>query len=115
LLVKRDATGQALYAARSYRPGDIVVDFAEVEWRTQRDRHTVQHPTGAHIFHPVLAMVSHGCEPNCEIQVVGRMLVASRPIGSGEAISFDYARTETRFVQPFACLCGSRHCRGRIG
>jgi hypothetical protein len=114
LIVKRDATGEALYAARIFRPADIVLDFAEVEWRPHRDRHTVQHPIGGHIYHPVLAKVSHSCDPNCEIVLMGRTLVAVRQIAPGEAISFDYTRTETRFAHPFDCLCGSPLCRGRI-
>jgi hypothetical protein len=115
LMLRQDATGEALYAARAYRPGDIVLDFAEVEWRPARDRYTVQHSSGAHLFHPVLAKVSHGCDPNCRIEASGRILVAARPIASGEPIAFDYQTTETRFAYPFRCLCGASRCRGRIG
>jgi hypothetical protein len=115
LIVKKDATGVALYAAKTYRPGDIVIDFAEVEWRPRRDRYTVQHPSGAHLYHPILGKVSHSCEPNCSIVLTGRVLVAARPIGIGEAITFDYQMTESRFAYPFRCLCGSSRCRGRIG
>jgi hypothetical protein len=113
-MLKIDATGEALYAARVYRPGDIVVDFVEVEWRPSRDRHTVQHPSGRHLFHPVLAKVSHSCDPNCSLAVAGRILLARRPIATGEAISFDYQTTESRFAHPFQCLCGSSRCRGWI-
>ena len=115
LIVKRDATGEALYAARNYRPGDIVVDFAEVEWRPRRDRYTVQHPAGSHLFHPILAKVSHSCDPNCEILLWGRVLVAAKTIAPGEPITFDYETTESAFAYPFQCLCGSSRCRGRIG
>jgi hypothetical protein len=115
LTLRQDATGEALYATKSYRPGDIVLDFAEVEWRSVRDRYTVQHPSGAHLFHPVLAKVSHSCDPNCRLEVPGRILVTARAIASGEPITFDYQTTETRFAYPFRCLCGASCCRGRIG
>jgi hypothetical protein len=115
LMLKRDATGEALCAARAYRPGDIVLDFAEVEWRSVRDRHTVQHPSGTHLFHPVLAKVAHSCDPNCRVELPGRILLAARPISPGEPIAFDYRTTESRFAYPFRCLCGASRCRGRIG
>ncbi len=115
LFLKEDATGQALYAARTYRPGEIVVDFVEVDWRPKRDRYTVEHPSGLHLHHPVLASVSHSCDPNCQIDLNGRVLVALKTIAAGEAISFDYQTTERRFAYPFDCLCGFSGCRGRIG
>jgi hypothetical protein len=115
LIVKQDATGEALYATRAYRPGDVVFHFQEVEWRPKRDRYTVQHPSGGHIFHPVLAKTAHSCEPNCCIDLPDRAMVAIRPIAAGEAISFDYETTESWFSHPFWCQCGSRRCRGRIG
>jgi uncharacterized protein len=115
LMLRQDATGEALYAAKSYQPGDIVLDFAEVEWRPARDRYTVQHTSGLHLFHPVLAKVSHSCEPNCRVDTTGRILVAVRRIAPAEPISFDYQTTESRFAFPFRCLCGASRCRGRIG
>jgi len=114
-IIKKDPTGAALYAARAYRTGDVVLDFADVEWRPKRDRHTVEDPCGMHFYHPVLAMVSHSCEPNCRIVLTGRVLVAARAIAIGEAITYDYETTEGWFSHPFRCLCGSPRCRNRIG
>ncbi len=115
LFLKEDATGQALFASRTYRPGEIVVDFVEVEWRPKRDRYTVEHPSGLHLYDQVLASVSHSCDPNCQIDLQGRVLVALKTIAAGEPISFDYQTTERRFAHPFDCLCGFSGCRGRIG
>jgi hypothetical protein len=115
LLVRKDATGESLYATRAYGPGDVVFQFEEVEWRPQRDRHTVQHPTGGHIFHPVLAKTAHSCEPNCSVSFPNRAMVAIRSIAAGEAVTFDYETTERWFSHPFWCVCGVRRCRGRIG
>ena len=114
LLFKRDPTGQSLYAARCYRPGEPVLRFDHISWRPARDRYTVQHPGGGHIFHPVLAKVAHACDPNCRVSFRDRALVAIKDILPGQAITFDYKTTESRLSYPFQCLCGSSLCRGWI-
>ena len=111
----QDAGDPPLRAAHAYRPGDVVFRFDEVEWRQQRDRDTVQHLGGGHVFHPLLARTAHSCEPNCCVSFPTHAVVAIRPIELGEVISYDYETTETWFSHPFWCLCGSRRCRGRIG
>jgi hypothetical protein len=115
LILRKDHTGEGLYAARFYHPGEVVLAFDEVEWRAERDRHTIEHPFGGHLFHPILARAAHGCEPNCRISFTDRALVALKTITAGESITFDYRSTESRLSHPFDCLCGSRRCRGRIG
>ena len=114
-VARKNAAGDAVYAAQAYAPGDVVFLFGDVEWRPRRDSDTVEHPGGGHIFHPVLAKASHSCEPNCRIELEDRAMIAIRAIEPGEAITYDYETTETWFSHPFWCLCGSRRCRGRIG
>jgi uncharacterized protein len=114
LILKQAQDGVGLHAARSYRPGDVVVAFEHVTWRPERDRHTIEHPFGGHLFHPLLARTRHSCEPNCRISFPDRAMIAVRAIAPGEAISFDYQTTERRLSRPFDCRCGSRGCRGRI-
>lgn len=114
LMLKKDRTGEALYATRRYRTGEVVFEFEHVALRPERDRHTVEHPFGGHLFHPILAKTAHSCEPNCRIAVLDRMMIAIRDIAPGEPITFDYLSTERRISHPFDCLCGSRRCRGRI-
>jgi SET domain-containing protein len=63
----------------------------------------------------VLSKTAHSCEPNCRIDLQERVMIATRAIGPGEAITYDYETTETWFSHPFWCLCGARRCRGRIG
>ena len=106
---------EALFTDRAYRPGDVVFRFDEVEWRSQCDSETVQHPGGGHVFHPMLARTAHSCDPNCCVSFPTSSLVALRPIEPGEPITCDYETTETWFSHPFWCRCGSRRCRGRIG
>ena len=113
--VTMDPAPELLFAARAYRPGDVVLCFEEAEWRARRDRETVEHPSGGHLFDPMLARASHSCEPNCCVSFPTHTLVAIRPIEPGEAISYDYETTESWFAHPFWCRCASRRCRGRIG
>jgi hypothetical protein len=114
-VVRRDDTGLALYAGRAYAPGEVVFDFKNISWSTDRDKFTVEHTSGAHLFHPLLAKSSHGCDPNGRLDIRGRVMVAIRPIAAGDRIAIDYAATERRISHPFACLCRSANCRGRIG
>jgi len=115
LLPKKDTTGEALRASRRYEAGDTVFDFGDVEWRTRRDRETVEHPSGAHMFHPTLARVAHSCDPNCDFRSATRVLTATRSIAMGDLITYDYETTERWFSHPFWCRCGTKRCRGRIG
>lgn len=57
--------------------------------------------------------INHSCEPNliCENKIV---FIASRDIGEGEELTFDYSSCETHFPG-FECKCGSEKCRGFIG
>jgi hypothetical protein len=114
LIMKKDRTGEGLYACRRYRPGETVFAFEHVAMRPERDRYTVEHPFGGHLFHPVLAKTAHSCDPNCRISILDRAMVAVRTIAPGEPITFDYHSTERRLSHPFDCLCGSARCRGRI-
>jgi tyrocidine synthetase-3 len=114
-LSQNEPASETVYAARAYQPGDVVFRFDEVEWRTQRDRDTVQHLGGGHFFHPLLARTGHSCEPNCCVVFPASAVVAIRTIQPGDAITYDYETTETWFSHPFWCRCGSRRCRGRIG
>ncbi len=115
LEVRTNPTGEALYATRPYEPGETVLSFPEVSWRSMRERCTVEHPDGRHLFHPVLAKTAHSCEPNTAVSFTAMALLAVRPIARGDVVSFDYATTETAFSVPFDCLCGASRCRGRIG
>jgi hypothetical protein len=110
-----DAGEPPLRVGRAFRLGDVVFRFDEFERRQQRDRDTVQHPRGGHVYHPLLARTAHSCEPNCCISFPTSAMVAIRPIEAGEAITYDYETTEAWFSHPFWCRCGSRRCRGRIG
>ena len=114
LFIRQDVRRVAVYAARNYRKGQTVLQIEPIVWRNERDRETVEHPSGSHIYHPVLARVTHSCEPTCRVSFLHRALIALRDIGAGEAVTFDYRTTEKRLVGPLQCRCGSPSCVGRL-
>jgi hypothetical protein len=90
-------------------------------------------PQGARLFSAsrtpddIDNFLCHSCEPTCYV-VIGQELtmglVASRAIGAGETITFDYEETEDDLCDysaeggvnrgGFECNCGAERCRGRI-
>ena len=60
---------------------------------------------------------NHSCDPNLGV-TAGNVLVARRPIESGDELTYDYSTTV--LASPFTwtwamrCACGSPHCRGTI-
>jgi hypothetical protein len=58
-------------------------------------------------------MLNHSCEPNCGLDG-SQMLVAMRDIAPGEELTFDYAMCDASDYDEFACLCGTRTCRGIV-
>ncbi|MGZ3274348.1 MAG: SET domain-containing protein-lysine N-methyltransferase [Caulobacteraceae bacterium] len=114
LFIRQEVRRVAVYAARPYRSGQTVLKFEPIVWRNGRNRETVEHPSGGHIYHPMLARVTHSCAPNCRVSFVHRALIAVRDIGPGEAVTFDYRTTENRLAGPFQCRCGSPSCVGRV-
>ena len=115
LVIKRDATGEALYATRRFEAGEAVFQCRRVTWRAQRDRHTFEDPSGHHFFDPILAKTAHGCDPNCRLAFDLLAIIARRDIAVGERIAIDYEKTEGAVRYPFDCVCGAPTCRGRIG
>ena len=111
----RQAAGRvAVHAARAYRRGQAVLRLEPLSWRSRRDRETVEHPSGGHVYHPLLAQVTHSCEPNCRVSFADRALIAVRDIEPCEAVTFDFRTMEKRLVSPFQCRCGSPSCVGGL-
>ena len=57
--------------------------------------------------------INHSCDPNCGFSN-GATLVAMREILPGEAVTFDYAMSDTNSFIAFKCRCGSSSCRGQM-
>ena len=83
-------------------------------------QHSLQVAPGAHIVDTrFIGYLSHGCEPNCALDMPARSLVALRDIAAGELLRIDYSATEDTLFADFACACGAETCRdwitGRLG
>ncbi|KAE9335952.1 hypothetical protein PF008_g13250 [Phytophthora fragariae] len=68
-----------------------------------------------------MRFVNHSCQPNCREEkwcVRGHErcgLFATRQIGAGEELTFDYQFHAADGARAIECLCGSQKCRGEIG
>ncbi len=62
---------------------------------------------GQHIEHREGAYVNHSCTPSCA--VIGLELVALRDLAPGDAVTFNYLRSEVgELASPFCCFeCGA--------
>ena len=60
-------------------------------------------------LHPI----RHSCEPNCHL-VGATIVVASRSIARGEALTIDYATCTGSAVREFECNCQAAACRGKV-
>ncbi|MFI5208068.1 MAG: SET domain-containing protein-lysine N-methyltransferase [Gemmatimonadales bacterium] len=55
---------------------------------------------------------NHSCDPNTRL--VGRDLVAVRPVRAGDEITYNYNTSEWELAEPFECRCGSPDCERTI-
>jgi hypothetical protein len=75
-------------------------------------QHSLQIAPGLHISGTrYVGFLSHGCDPNCRLDMARRELVALRTIRAGEWLTIDYAATEDELFSQFACHCGAADCR----
>jgi hypothetical protein len=61
-----------------------------------------------------IGYLSHGCDPNCRLDMTAFALVALKDVTPGDILTIDYAATEDRLHRQFACRCGAAGCRGWI-
>lgn len=115
--------GVGLFATREIPAGSAILT---IEGRAQghATRFSIQIDAGTHIDaeavlpdHEMRArypwrFLNHSCDPNARVE--GRSLRATRPIATGEQITFDYTTTEADMSTPFQCLCGSAGCIGLV-
>ena len=118
--------GKAVFAARPFAEGETLLRFsgrrgrgAPPESHGAQDRHVqigpdeYLGPSGR-----VDDLINHSCQPNAGVHfdAGGTMfLVALRPIGQGEEISWDYSTTLKDSDWRMACDCRAPDCRGVIG
>ncbi|MDR3511444.1 MAG: SET domain-containing protein [Caulobacteraceae bacterium] len=87
LTLRGRAGGETLCAARPFEAGEPVFQLTRVTWRAEPDRHTVPHPSGRHLFDPLLDRLGRAREPNCRIAPDLMAVIARRDIAAGEPLT----------------------------
>lgn len=106
----------ALFALRSFQPGDVIANFNAGTISAEPTYLTVQVGINKHItLQPeFLQYINHSCDPNVFFDTSSMQLVALRNIGAEEEMTFFYPSTEWEMTQTFNCYCGSPLCIGDI-
>lgn len=107
---------KALYALRSFQPGELIAEFSAGTIAAEPTYLTVQVDVGKHItLQPeFLQYINHSCAPNVFFNTTTMQLVALKEIREDEEMTFFYPSTEWEMTQPFRCYCGSPVCLGEI-
>ncbi len=108
-----------LIAVRSFAIGERILEIDGV-LSDRPNRYSIQFGPHEHVYPPpevdgttegfVWRFLNHSCDPSAVI--VGRSLVALRPLCAGDELTFDYNTTEDEIAESFSCRCG--HCAGRL-
>lgn len=104
---------RSLHAFEDIRQGETILELPKMV-QSNPDIYSIEIAPGVHIdcSESYIGATNHSCEPNAAIRK-GR-LVAWSCIVSGDEITIDYKRTETKLAAPFDCKCGNKNCLGRI-
>ncbi len=130
--------GKGVYALAPIEPDEQILEYIgeTISWpeALRRHPHDPKQPDHTFYFHidddhvidggvggNIARWINHGCDPNCETEVVdGRVFVkALRPIAEGEELFYDYGLIIDEPYTPalkkqFLCLCGAETCRGTM-
>lgn len=111
-----DNNQKAFFAQRSYQPGEVITTFSAACVLPEPTYLTVQIDVDKHIMlQPEhLQYINHSCDPNVFFDTHTMQIVALKPIGEGDEMTFFYPSTEWNMTQPFNCLCGTSKCLGEI-
>lgn len=98
---------------------DEIIDHFSGEVGPVLCQHSLQVRPGLHISGTrFVGYLSHGCAPNCRLDMEHFNLVALHDIGPGKLLTVDYTATEDVLFHQFACSCEAPDCRrwicGRI-
>jgi SET domain-containing protein len=121
--------GRGLFAVADILKDETVAEFdgeiytAETASKLPNDPplfvqdHAVQFSDTQYRYSKYGVLINHSCDPNCGIKGKGASfrLVAMKPIGKGEELTYDYEMTEDSDWQMEECQCGSPSCRKTIG
>ncbi|MDQ6783924.1 MAG: SET domain-containing protein [Actinomycetota bacterium] len=114
-----DGKGDGVLATRPFAPGETVMVGYLIGVLSGNDSHATQVAPDRWVRHGGLGTkINHSCDPNCGVRLNDGHafdIVARRPIGAGQELTFDYAmRNLTIDHFPPLCLCGAPLCRGSV-
>ncbi|MEH6662750.1 MAG: SET domain-containing protein-lysine N-methyltransferase [Parasphingorhabdus sp.] len=109
-----EEVGVGVVALVKFAKGDLLDRFTG-NTGSELTQHSLQIRPDEHISDTrFVGYISHGCNPNCRLDMQRRELVAMRDIAAGELLTIDYAATEDRLFTNFSCNCDAENCRGWI-
>jgi len=109
-----ESRGLGVRSRMAFAAGAVIHRFAGVVGEAIC-QHSLQIDAARHISGTrYIGYLSHGCDPNCRLDMSNFLVVALRPIAAGDVLTIDYAETEDRLHRQFACRCGAETCRGWI-
>lgn len=105
------AHGLGVRTGPARRAGEVIHRF-DGQIGPELRQHTLQVAPGRHISDTrYIGYLSHSCDPNTALDMVGFRLVALKDARAGELLTIDYAATEDELYRQFACGCGAPCCR----
>jgi hypothetical protein len=116
--VRLGPLGRGIHARRAFRAGDRILKFTgpvltheQVLALGDAQAYALQVGPDQYIdTAPPGRYTNHSCVPNAGI-ISDRVLIAIKPIASGEEIRFDYSTTMSENHWTLECRCGEPECR----
>lgn len=119
LKVKRSSAGLGLFATRSFKKGERIIEYfgreiSKAEEYSSRSKYlfevnskkTIDGTTRENFAR----YINHSCKPNCEPNIVrGKIFIdAKKNIKAGEELSYDYGEEYVdEHIKPYGCRCAS--------
>lgn len=112
VLLNNQTNQKSLFAAVSFLPGDVIINFSANTIQSYATYLTVQTAADRHItlMPEFLQYINHSCAPNVFFNTTSMELVCLQPMQPGDEFTFFYPGTEWEMAQPFVCNCGSSGC-----
>lgn len=111
MICREQAVGACVRSLRDCAAGAVLDRFTG-DIGPIVSQHSLQVRDGVHIRGTrYIGYLSHGCDPNCRLDMARSELVSLRAILAGEILTIDYAATEDRLYRQFACACHAPSCR----
>lgn len=104
--VKETEYGQGLFALEHIYQGETIIELPMGDYLFEPDQYSIQIAPDLHIScknYPV-GSTNHSCNPNAAVR--GARVVAWSCIETGDEITIDYLKTESKLAAPFICECG---------